>query len=117
MKRRSEPGCHGAIGGVLDELMNLLSQLRLGPAARPIYDLVRDLDAEARTPQWLEQQIRNILRLHGAAACADAVIGALVEVGFAGLGEIAGGQREDAERCNSTRLVSEDPARLRGRLQ
>jgi len=77
-------GLH-TLGDVLDELMNLLGQLGLGPAARPIYDLVRDLDNETRTPQWFEYEIRNILSLHGAAACADAVIDALIEVGFKGL--------------------------------
>ncbi|MEP7244207.1 MAG: hypothetical protein ABI885_11020 [Gammaproteobacteria bacterium] len=97
--------------------MNLLSQLGLGPAARPIYELVTDLELEALTPKWLEQQIRNILTFHGAAACSDAVIEALVEVGFAGLDDAADGQREDAEDCNSTRRVSEDPPQPRGRLQ
>jgi hypothetical protein len=65
--------------------MNLLGQLGLGAATRPIYDLVMDLEGESMTVQQLEQEIRNVLTLHGAAACADAAIAALAEVGFGGL--------------------------------
>jgi hypothetical protein len=72
-------------GGALDELMNLLSQLGLGTSALPIYDMIMDLDAESMTLPQLEQAIRSILMLHGGEACADAVIAALAELGFAGL--------------------------------
>jgi hypothetical protein len=70
----------------LDELMNLLAQLGLGTSALPIYDMIMDLDSESMSLPQLEQAIRSILTLHGHEACADAVIAALAEVGFAGLG-------------------------------
>jgi hypothetical protein len=69
----------------LDELRNLLSQLGLGAAADPIYEMITDLDGENLTVRQLEQSIRQILRLHGFEPCADAVISALGEVGFGGL--------------------------------
>lgn len=65
--------------------MNLLAQLGLGTAARPVYEMIMDLEAGAMTPPQLEQAIRSILTLHGCEACADAVIAALAEVKFAGL--------------------------------
>jgi hypothetical protein len=55
--RGSGVSIHGAIGGALDELMNLLSQLGLGAAARPIYDLLMDLESNAcarRKRDWLD---------------------------------------------------------------
>jgi hypothetical protein len=69
----------------MDELENLLGQLGLGAAAQPIYDLIMDLDAQNLTRPQLIEAIRSILRVHGFEACADAVIAALGEVGFAGL--------------------------------
>ena len=65
----------------MDELANLLAQLGLGTSALPIYDMIMDLDADSMTPPQLEQAIRSVLALHGYAACADAVIAALAEVG------------------------------------
>ena len=76
---------HGARGGDLDELMNLLGQLGSGAAAQPLYDMILDLDTESMDMPQLEQAIRNLLTLHGCEACADAVISALAEVDFAGL--------------------------------
>lgn len=69
----------------MDELFHLLSQLRLGTAARPICERVIDMTGESIPPQQMEQEIRTLLNLHGASACADAVIAALAEIGFAGL--------------------------------
>jgi hypothetical protein len=69
----------------MDELENLLGQLGLGAAARPIYDMIMDLDAQNLTTPQLTEAIHSILRVHGFEACADAVIAALGEVGFAGL--------------------------------
>jgi hypothetical protein len=69
----------------LDELGNLLSQLGLGAAAGPLYDMIMDLEAENLSPPQLEHAIRNVFRLHGFESCAEAVIAALGEVGFAGL--------------------------------
>jgi hypothetical protein len=77
---------HAARGGALDELMNLLAQLGLGISALPIYDMIMDLDTESMSQPQLEHAIRSILTLHGCEPCSDAVIGALAEVGFAGLG-------------------------------
>ena len=69
----------------MDELFHLLSQLRVGAAARPICELIIDMTGESIPLQQMEQEIRTILSLHGASACADAVIAALAEIGFAGL--------------------------------
>lgn len=69
----------------MDELRNLLSQLGLGVAAEPLYDMIMDLEAENLSPPQLEHAIRNVFRIHGFEPCADAVIAALAEVGFAGL--------------------------------
>ncbi len=65
--------------------MNLLVQLELGAVARPIYDMIMDLDTESMTVPQLEGAIHRVLTLHGCDACADAVVAALAEVGFAGL--------------------------------
>jgi hypothetical protein len=70
----------------LDELRHLLAQLGLGTAAGPIYDLILDLDAVNMTRRELEQAIRQVFRLHGFEACADAAVAALGEIDFAGLG-------------------------------
>ena len=69
----------------MDELTHLLAQLGLGTTALPIYEMIMDLETESMTPPQLERAIRDILALHGCEACADAVIGALAEVKFAGL--------------------------------
>jgi hypothetical protein len=68
----------------MDELENLLGQLGLGAAVRPIYDMIMDLDAQNLTTPQLTEAIHDILRVHGFEPCADAVIAAMAEVGFAG---------------------------------
>lgn len=73
---------------MLEELYHLLRQLGLGPAARPICDLIADLMGESMSLQLLQQEIVNVLQRHGGANCADAVISAMVELGFAGLSRV-----------------------------
>lgn len=70
---------------MFEELYHLLSQLGLGAAARPICDLIGDLVGESMSLQLLQQEILTVLHRHGGANCADAVISAMVELGFAGL--------------------------------
>jgi hypothetical protein len=70
----------------LDELRHLLAQLGLGTAAGPIYDMIMDLDAVNMTRRELERAIRQLFKLHGFEACADAAVAALGEIDFAGLG-------------------------------
>ncbi len=79
--------------------MNLLDQLGLGTSALPIYDMIMDLDTESMDLPQLEQAIRSILTLHGCDACADAVIAALAEVGFAELGRRAIERRQSRGCC------------------
>ena len=75
------------IGGrkMFEELYHLLSQLGLGAAARPICDLIADLIGESMSLQLLQQEILTVLHRHGGTNRADAVISAMVELGFAGL--------------------------------
>lgn len=70
---------------MFEELFHLLSQLGLGAAARPVCDLIADLTGETLSLQLLRQEILNVLHRHGGANCAEAVISAMVELGFAGL--------------------------------
>jgi hypothetical protein len=70
---------------LFEELYHLLSQLGLGVAARPLGDLIAELAGESMPVKQLQQEIFNVLNLHGRADRVDAVISALVEHGFAGL--------------------------------
>jgi hypothetical protein len=72
-------------GTMFEELYHLLNQLGLGAAARPVCDLVADLMGESMSLQLLQQEILTVLHRHGGAHSADAVLSALVELGFAGL--------------------------------
>jgi hypothetical protein len=83
VKKRT--GCGFGGRTMFKELYHLLSQLGLGSAARPICDLVADLVGESMSLQLLQQEILTVLHRHGGANCADAVISAMVELGFAGL--------------------------------
>lgn len=62
--------------------MHLLNQLSLGPAAVPTCEMIMDLDVDSMSATDLRQEIRNILTMNGAGACAEAVISALSEVPF-----------------------------------
>jgi hypothetical protein len=88
----------------LDELRHLLAQLGLGTAAGPIYDMIMDLDAVNMTRQELERSIRQVFKLHGFEACADAAVAALSEVDFAGLG--AQSARDGEGKAAGRRRVS-----------
>ena len=70
---------------MFEELFHLLRQLGFGAAARPICDLIADLMGESMSLQLLRQEIVNVLHRHAGANRADAVISAMVELGFAGL--------------------------------
>lgn len=83
---------------MFEELFNLLCRLGLGPAARPVCDLVADLVGEVMTLQQLQQEIRNVLRPHGRSHRTDAVISALVELGLAaGASPSASAEDEDSD--------------------
>ena len=85
------------IGGrkMFEELYHLLSQLGLGAAARPICDLIADLIGESMSLQLLQQEILTVLHRHSGTNRADAVISAMVELGFAGL------SRADADQSTN----------------
>ena len=68
---------------MFEELFQLLCRLGLGPAARPVCDLMADLTGESMTLQQLHQEIRNVLRPHGRVKRTGVVISALVELGLA----------------------------------
>jgi hypothetical protein len=69
---------------VFEELFNLLCHLGLGPAAKPVCDLLARLAGETMTLQQLQQEIRNVLAHHGRSRLTGTVISALVELGLAG---------------------------------
>ena len=68
-----------------EELYDLLCELGLGAAARPLCDLFADLAGEPMSLPLLQQEIRNVLRAHDADTCVDEVIARLIQQGFAGL--------------------------------
>ncbi len=69
---------------MFEELFNLLCHLGLGPAAKPVCDLIVQLAGETMSLQQLQQEIRNVLAHHGRAHLTETVVSALVEVGLAG---------------------------------
>jgi hypothetical protein len=68
---------------MFEELFHLLTRLGVGAASRPVCDLVADLTGESMSLQQLQQEIRNVLRLHGCDDRVGSVIAALVQMGFA----------------------------------
>jgi hypothetical protein len=92
---------------MFDELFHLLRQLGFGAAARPICDLIADLMGESMSLQLLHQEILNVLQRHGGANCADAVISAMVELGFAGL------SRADADQSTNEGVAAAGTASVR----
>jgi hypothetical protein len=81
--------------GVFEVLYQLLGQLGLGAATRPLCELITDLEGESMTVRQLQQEIRSVLRRHGVADRSEVVIAALVELGFAGLSEAQVARNED----------------------
>jgi len=79
-----------------EELFHLLSQLGLGAAARALCDLISDLTGESMSLQQLQQEVRNVLKRHGGGDCVDAVVSALVELGFVGRAHADLGENEGA---------------------
>jgi hypothetical protein len=69
---------------VFEELFNLLCRLGLGPAAKPVCDLIAKLAGETMSLQHLQQEIGNVLTHHGRARLTGTVVSALVELGLAG---------------------------------
>ncbi len=70
-------------GSVYEELYDLMCELGLGAAARPLCDLIADLAGESMSLPLLQQEIRSVLHVHGGAACVDEIIAHLVTHGFA----------------------------------
>jgi hypothetical protein len=70
--------------GVFEELFNLLSQLGLGSAAKPVCELIAGMVGEIISLQHLQQEIRNILLHHGRAHFTGTVVSTLVELGLVG---------------------------------
>ena len=86
-----------AVGGqVFEELFNLLCHLGLGPAAKPVCDLIARLAGETMSLQHLQQEIRNVLTHHGRAHLTATVISTLVELGLAGFSSTAEDANEDS---------------------
>jgi hypothetical protein len=81
---------------VFEELFNLLCHLGLGPAAKPVCDLIARLAGETMSLQQLQQEIRNVLTHHGRTHLAGMVISTLVELGLAGFSAASLDENEDA---------------------
>jgi hypothetical protein len=104
----------GPIGGgqVFEMLYQLLSQLGLGAAAQPLCQLIADLEGESMTVRQLQQEICSVLRKHGVADRSEAVISALVELGFAGLSVPVAAENEDAGEAAKPGISPRDDSRL-----
>jgi hypothetical protein len=81
---------------VFEELFNLLCHLGLGPAAKPVCDLIARLAGETMSLQHLQQEVRDVLTHHGRARLAPIVISTLVELGLAGFVATGDDENEDA---------------------
>ena len=82
-------------GRVFEELFNLLCHLGLGPAAKPLCDLIARLAGETMSLQQLQQEIRNVLTHHGRTHLAGTVISTLVELGLAGFSAGSGDEENE----------------------
>jgi hypothetical protein len=92
---------------MFEALYNLLCELGLGPAARPLCDLVGDLTGESMSLPQLQQEILSVLRLHGCDSRADEVIGALVQFGFAGISRVSRGGDAENENASAAGALAE----------
>ncbi len=84
----------------MEELFNLLCHLGLGPAARPVCDLIARLAGESMSLQLLQQEIRNVLAHHGRTHLMGTVVSALVQLGIAGF--TAASDDEENEDAGAT---------------
>jgi hypothetical protein len=81
---------------MFDELYQLLSQLGLGAATRPLCELLSRLTGEIMTLQHLYHEIHNVLKLHGAASRTDTVISAMADLGLIGFPKVVDESNESA---------------------
>ena len=88
---------------MFEELFNLLCHLGLGPAARPVCDLIARLAGESMSLQHLQQEVRGVLIHHGRGRLTATVISALVETGLAGFADSGEGVNEDAAAAAASR--------------
>ncbi len=84
-------------GRVFEELFNLLCHLGLGPAAKPVCELIAQLAGETMSLQQLKQEIRGVLAHHGRARLTGTVVSALIELGLAGFAAVID---EDEDELN-----------------
>ena len=84
-------------GRVFEELFNLLCHLGLGPAAKPVCELIARLAGETMSLEQLKQEIRSVLAHHGRARLTGTVVSALIEVGLAGFAAVVD---EDDDELN-----------------
>jgi hypothetical protein len=73
---------------MFEELYQLLSQLGLGAATRPLCDLLTRLTGEIMTLQHLYHEIHGVLKLHGASSRTDTVISAMADLGLIGFPKV-----------------------------
>lgn len=66
----------------MDQLLSLLSGLKLGLATGAIYDLVKINGSDAANLYDLTYAIQDQLNMHGIAEDANTVIGALARHGY-----------------------------------
>lgn len=91
---------------MFEELCNLLCRLGLGPAAKPVCELIAQLAGETMSLQHLQQEIRNVLTHHGRARLTATVVSALVELGLAGFSTVPDDEEnEDAGAAAAKRSV------------
>ena len=91
---------------MFEELFNLLCHLGLGPAAKPVCDLIARLAGETMSLQQLQQEIRNVLTHHGRAHLTGTVVSTLVELGLAGYASASDDEgNEDADAAAAMRAV------------
>lgn len=73
---------------MFEELFNLLCHLGLGPAAKPVCELIAQLAGETMSLEQLKQEIRSVLAHHGRARLTGTVVSALIDVGLAGFAAV-----------------------------
>ena len=82
---------------MLEELFSLLRRLGLGPASKPVCDLIVQLAGESMSLQFLQQEIHNVLAQYGRTHLSETVVSALVQLGLAGFSAGFDGERNEGE--------------------